>query len=1439
MSPDISSQPSSSCQQDVFVLNMAEYNQIKIKHNEIFQALTIYDCGADSSFITSSLASRLPHHFKADVTLQLKTIPGYQEFKTIQHEVEILVNGSTRRILCYECPVSIGSLQQLKGLEARLSLSLGQPINIPYGQVDLLLGLKNISLFPVDIQLQPSPVEFLDLRLYLSSTTSNHIVAGAVSRAFIRGPTLPGGQSVDKEFFTVSDMMTILMKEGDLEVAPLQCEPCQQRTKNCARCKLEKKPISIQNQRERQMIRNALKFDKENGVIETSYHPTQSDLNTIFPPRLSNKRNAASISRKVFQRLKKTGKLQLFQDAFQKFIDLGYIRILSEEEIRSWEDKNLAVSYCSIHGVAKEVTDESKQGMRIVLNASLQRKCVLNGKITTASLNSVLPQGQAEIANLVDILIQWMSKEFSLTFDMIKAYNCVLAGKDEESQKMVHTRRVIWFVGDEDNPQEVTAAFQTVMYGDRPASAILEEVKMKIGDELLSEGFLEASRTLVNHSYVDDTVKAFDEKQEAFDVYEQNRKAMSKYGIKLHEPVISSSQGKLDSVEAEPRSKPNEDEPSQVKFFGLHYSPFQDKVTIKMERNLHRAKGQKGAGNSITMRSFCSFTHATWDPLGFFSPVTCQGKLALAHIQAVLPPTCADNWNKPLTGEILEEALRYIEMIQNMEDLSFARAPPSRGELTEIHLHHDAGEELFAVGVWGIFVDKKGKRHSKLMYSRSRLGKRSIPDNELNSACLASTVGLNLISILPSVKRMRFFGDSSATQAQLCSIQRPKCVFTKNRLVQVTSNTRAIIAAGVDVSFNLVSSENNAIDKATKIHNDAVQHVKAASWLRGPKWAQLEEKQWPVTKVIKLKDDLFEEDAARATVFLASNQDPEKNASGDVEIEKNKMMMKSKDKLNNNENLDDGDIKDANAEVSIFAQLVENVSVPRKAVRTVARIIQMAKEKSFRGLKKEPSLTDEKEAWVPLARDLQRTMDESEILQPRLLPFKENRCVFTRQRWEPKTHKEIFHCDKMPVLTVSSRIGSLLINSAHRAPVGPCKSDVHATVHLKSSQFPAFLVGNINAQLTKVRKACVSCRKKSMMIKGREDTVYSPQMAPDRFKNPFIAPWSKIAVDLIAPVLTFDRPERTSRSRPKPRYKKKAILVIVDTTGIGATRFVLMSDQSASSFCIALKQHIALCQQVPEVLYSDKGSIFVAASKKEHEKKECEGVDVENDQSVMDGIDIDEVKNKVKRFYPTIKFEIATGGSQAKNAICEEKVKQFKLYLKNVLNLKPNSPVPSFQNEDLNLILCQCASTLNSRPLTFIKNSPNCPISANHFVCPDFQDQEWTDNVSIPQRAQYFDEYRQRMQEELVKAMRGGSFLPSKWKEEGLLPKLNDIVFVLRGANKVSKLGKMEYGKIISVSQDSRKVMVDVCRSESKQIKTVEADARNCRLVYRPDNDCS
>ena len=78
--------------------------------------------------------------------------------------------------------------------------------------------------------------------------------------------------------------------------------------------------------------------------------------------------------------------------------------------------------------------------------------------------------------------------------------------------------------------------------------------------------------------------------------------------------------------------------------------------------------------------------------------------------------------------------------------------------------------------------------------------------------------------------------------------------------------------------------------------------------------------------------------------------------------------------------------------------------------------------------------------------------------------------------------------------------------------------------------------------------------------------------------------------------------------------------------------------------------------------------------------------------------------------------------------------------------------------------------------------------------------------------------------------------MPTKWKEAGLLPKVNDIVFVSRGANKVSKLGTLEYGKVFSINPDSRRIMVDVCRSKTKEVKRIEADSRNCRLIYRPDD---
>ena len=1398
------------------IFNVAEINTIIVGKSRIENLLTVYDTASDSSYISSDLASKLGCHNKKKVILHLQTIPGEQDFETFQYNMKLQVGDSYKEIIVYECP-TLGYLNQVPGLNAMVEEAVEAKVKIPSGPVDILLGLKHFSVHPTAVPTSFNlKIPFQEVRLLKSETTGALLIGGAIPRTFIR--ELHCTPKVGFAFFTTSELAAILLKERDLDVIPLQCDTCQERTRDCLRCKMARKPISLQNQRERKMIKDALRFDAKKGVIETAYYPTESTFNDIFPPSLSNEKEATAISRKVFKRLKASGQLKAFQEAFQKYLDLGYMRILSKKEMEEWEKKNLCINYCSIHGVPKDVSDPTKQAMRVVLNSSLRRKCFLRGKLTTSSLNAVLPVGKSDITSLVDILLQWSTKEYSLIYDLVKAYNNIIAGGDEESQKMLHLRRFIWYQGEEGNEREITATCTTVWYGDSCASSILEEVKTKVSEDLEERGEIEASKTTLN-SYIDDTAKSFDTKKEAFKIFEQCKNAMATYNIQIHSPTISSSQGKFDTESSDPRKVPSADEPERIKFFGLEYSPFDDTITIRIQKKLN-TKGHRGLREmpdltverlqteEITMRKFCSWTHSVWDPTDKMTPVTCQGKLVLAHIQAAFPPTSAENWDKKLEGELEKEAKGYMEMIIRMDDFTYSRSPP-RGVLTELHIHHDAGEELVATGVWGIYEDQDNKS-SKHLYSKSHIGKRTIPDLELSSAFAASSLALNMLPILPSVQRVRCFGDSTSTQTQLCSVNKAKDVFSKNRISKTISNVKSIQEQGVNISFNLVPSQYNAIDKATKKHEDADKYIYSSSWLKGPSWANKSEEEWPVSQVVELKNDLFE-----MTDAMSSNNDDEDTAEK-VQVE-NTFTTK---------------IKEGEEKSSIFTGLLKRVSVARVAIRAVARVSRIFKAKSFSGAKRSPSAEDESKAWLLLARDQQRLMT---IKDENLLPFEEEGCVFTRQRWSKDTHRMMFNCDQLPILTASSALGQLLLQAAHRDPGGPCRSDLHAAAHLKSSSSPAFITGNVASSLCQIRKGCVSCRKKGMAIKGNMDSVFSPKMSADNYKQAAASPWSRISVDLIAPVKTFDRPERTSRARPTPRYAKKAILVVADCSGVAAVRYVLMSDQSAAAFCAALQQHITLSGRTPEIIYSDMGTIFTSMSKKEREKAQQKDEVQEAVLAEGDGakaIDYDEVKRRVCKIYPTIEFHTATSGSQSKNAISEEKVKYFKLFVKNILSLKPNASIPAINNEHLNLILTLAAYHINCRPIGFIK--PNQYLCANHFVLPNFDAQQWTADESIAAKYSHHQEYMSKMHEEYLRLMQSGKYLPTKWKVEGLLPKEGDIIFVSRGQNKVNKLGCLEYARIISISEDKRLVSAIVCRSKSGELKEISVDSRNCKLVYRP-----
>ena len=86
----------------------------------------------------------------------------------------------------------------------------------------------------------------------------------------------------------------------------------------------------------------------------------------------------------------------------------------------------------------------------------------------------------------------------------------------------------------------------------------------------------------------------------------------------------------------------------------------------------------------------------------------------------------------------------------------------------------------------------------------------------------------------------------------------------------------------------------------------------------------------------------------------------------------------------------------SSATQELFGGLLLRVSKIRVAVRAIARICNIAKEKSFKGVKRAPSPDNEDAAWFLLVCDQQRVMGREKLAQGKYLPFEEDGILFTR-----------------------------------------------------------------------------------------------------------------------------------------------------------------------------------------------------------------------------------------------------------------------------------------------------------------------------------------------------------------------------------------------------------------------------------------------------------
>ena len=194
-------------------------------------------------------------------------------------------------------------------------------------------------------------------------------------------------------------------------------------------------------------------------------------------------------------------------------------------------------------------------------------------------------------------------------------------------------------------------------------------------------------------------------------------------------------------------------------------------------------------------------------------------------------------------------------------------------------------------------------------------------------------------------------------------------------------------------------------------------------------------------------------------------------------------------------------------------------------------------------------------------------------------------------------------------------------------------------------------------------------------------------------------------------------------------------------------------------------------------------------------------------------------------------FECAKSSEQVKNGKAESLCKAFKIYIKDVLYLKPNASIPDFSVLGLDLLCEEATRVVCSRPTAYL-GSQNEVITPNHFLLAGFSDRVWGTEGELPTKYLQLQQYRERMYDILERMMINADFTPKKWTKDERMAKIGDICLVTRQKGKISHI--LEYGQVLDIEDNGRTLKMRVCRQGTNNVKEISVSSRLANLLFRP-----
>jgi hypothetical protein len=520
---------------------------------------------------------------------------------------------------------------------------------------------------------------------------------------------------------------------------------------------------------------------------------------------------------------------KVYDDNMKELLSLGFMREATAADMKGiWPN----VWYLPTTLVINDNKDPPK--FRNVYDAS----CVYQGQ----SLNGNLLKGPDYLVDILQPLFKMRMNSIAFTADVKSMFNMIkICARDQQCQ------RILW----RESPDQPMKTFiATVMlFGPTSSPVTSQYVKNETAKQWMDK-YPEAARTLIDYTYMDDTLTSEPTVEQATKVARQCIEICKSINWQL----IGFQSNSIEFLKSLPQENIKkdlipllEDETDNyvTKVLGCYWNTVEDCFQFNLDQNLF-VQLVRDFDVKPTKRDQASTIARFHDKKGFLSHYTIRGRIMLQESWENKVP-----WDEKIDDRSAKAWKEWLLQLNDVTKLKFPRRLTRIDALKDadeikLHIFCDAGKLAYGAVAYLVVKSSAGIDTSLVMAKarvtplrlKSETKIKEIPRLELLGALLAARIGCTLRKMLHGITFESFYWTDS--EVALRWIHNPNQLlpsYAIGPVVEITETTGRN-------DWKYVPTDLNVADLMTKMKKFDFSS-NTSIWMQGPEFIKLPEKEWP------------------------------------------------------------------------------------------------------------------------------------------------------------------------------------------------------------------------------------------------------------------------------------------------------------------------------------------------------------------------------------------------------------------------------------------------------------------------------------------------------------------------------------------------------------------------------------------------------------------